>query len=147
MLVDIVLFEFFLFMLPLKVFKMRMLGRSFHTLIKNALFPSLTDVESHNSSFFGIQHPYWNSFPSLIDAGFNNLPLFGASVLVSSRSSLRMMWDLLIHPRRGLASSLAHRPVSGSDTIYNSSSPPLVDIVLFGFFLSGFPSRSLKCVC
>ena len=28
-------------------------------------------------------------------------------------------------------SSLAHRPVSGSDTICNSSSSPLVDIVLF----------------
>ena len=42
-LVDIVLFG-----LSLKVFKTRLLGRDFHTLINNALFPSPTDVGSHN---------------------------------------------------------------------------------------------------
>ena len=40
--VDIVLFEFFL-----NVFKMGMLRRGFRTIIKNVLFPSLTDVRSH----------------------------------------------------------------------------------------------------
>ena len=41
------------------------------------------------------------------------------------------MWDLTIYPSWGPASSLAHRLVSGSDTIRNSSSQPLVDIVHF----------------
>ena len=34
---------------------------------------------------------------------------------------------------------LTHRPVSGSDTIYNNSGSSLADIVLFGFSLSGSP--------
>ena len=34
--------------------------------------------------------------------------------------------------------------VSSSDTICNSPSPPLVDIVLFGLSLSDFPSRFFK---
>ena len=64
------------------------------------------------------------------------------------------LWDpvtLLAHrlvstPLRGSASSLAHRPVSGSDAIWNGSSPPLADIVFFGFSLSGFLWRFLKHV-
>ena len=50
-------------------------------------------------------------------------------------------------PVWGLASLLAHRPVSGSDTICNGPNSPLADIVLFGSSLSGFPSRFLKHVC
>ena len=46
-LADIALFRL-LSELPLKVFKMCLLGRGFYTLIKNDLFSSLTDVESHN---------------------------------------------------------------------------------------------------
>ena len=46
----------------------------------------------------------------------------------------------------GLASSLAHCPVSSSNTICNIPSPPLTDIILFGFSLSGFPSKFLKRV-
>ena len=65
-------------------FKTHLLGRGFHTLIKNALFPSLTDVRSHNPT----------------------------------------PW--------GPVSLLAHHPMPGSDTICNSSSPLLVDIVCFG---------------
>ena len=49
-----------------------------------------------------------------------------------------------VHLFRGSASSLSHRPVSTSDIICNNQSPPLEDIVLFGLFLSGFPSRFLK---
>ena len=64
-------------------------------------------------------------------------------------SFLSSMWDLTIHPLRSLASSLAHRSVStpfGASnvcfgTICNSSSLPLADMVIFGFFLSGFPSK------
>ena len=65
------------------------------------------------------QRPRWDSFPSLINVGSHNPPL------------------------RGPTCSLTHHPVSGSDTICNSPSPPLAYIVLFGFFLSGFPSRFL----
>jgi len=43
-----------------------------------------------------------------------------------------------VHPLWGSTSSLAHHPVSGSDTICNSSSPPLADIVLFGLSLKVF---------
>ena len=42
------------------------------------------------------------------------------------------MWDLTIHPLEDPESLLAQRPVSGSDTICNDPSPPLVDIVHFG---------------
>ena len=72
----------FMYCCQLHGFKMRLLGKGFHTLIRNALFPSPTDVRSRNPS-----------------------------------------------PPRGLASSLAHRPMSGSDTICNSPNPPLADIV------------------
>ena len=67
------------------------------------------------------------------------------------------MWDLTIHPPSGSTSLLAHRlihhlrgsasllVVSGFDTICNGSSPPLTNIVLFGFSLWVFPFRlSLK---
>ena len=46
---------------------------------------------------------------------------------------------LVSTPLRGSASSLVHHPMFGSDTICNSQSPPLTDIVLFGLFLLGFP--------
>ena len=49
-------------------------------------------------------------------------------------------------PLRGPTSSLAHRSVSSSNTICNSLSPPLADIVLFGLSVSGFPSKFLKRV-
>ena len=48
------------------------------------------------------------------------------------RSPLQLMWDLAIHPLEGPTSLLAHL---GSDTICNSSSPPLANIVLFGLSL------------
>ena len=81
----------FLYGLPLKVFKTRMLGRDFLTLIRN---------------------------------------LFSNQCGISQSTSLGAP-----------ASSLAHRPVSGSHTICNSLSPPLADVVLFGLSLSGYPSR------
>ena len=40
-------------------------------------------------------------------------------------SPLQSMWDLTTHPPWGPASSLAHRPMSGSDTICKSQNPPL----------------------
>ena len=72
------------------------------------------------------------------------------SVLASTRSFLQSMWDHSIHPLsrssvlagtsphvhplRGSTSLLAHRPVPDSDTICNSPSLPLEDIVLLDFF-------------
>ena len=117
LLADIVLFG-----LSLKVFETRMLGRGFHIFIKGVLFFSPTDVGSHNPS------------------------LSGSSVLADICSLLQSMWDPPILPLRGSASSLAHL-VSDSDTICNSLSPLLADIVLFGLFLSSFFLRFLKCVC
>ena len=78
----------FSFGLPLKVFKTRLLGRGFHILIKNVLFPSTTDVGSHNP-----------------------LPL-GPSVLAGTPPS--------VYPLQDSVSSLAHRPMSDSDTICKS---------------------------
>ena len=60
-LVDIVLFR-----LSLKVFKMCLLGREFHTLIKNALFSFSTDARSHNSP------PLWGPVFSLALVPFSN---------------------------------------------------------------------------
>ena len=52
-----------------------------------------------------------------------------------------------VYPIWGSASSLAHCPVSGSDTICNNSIPPQIDIVLFELSLLDFSSRFLKRVC
>ena len=60
-------------------------------------------------------------------------PFWGPAFLLAHR--------LVSNPLWGTTSSLAHRAVSSSDTICNSSDSPLVDIVLFGFFLSSSPSR------
>ena len=92
---------------------LRLLWRGFHTLIKNASFSSPTDVGSHNLPLFDAQRPRWHSFPSPINVGPP------------------------IHALSNPASLMAHRSVSGSDTICNNPSPPLGDIVLFGLSLSG----------
>ena len=97
-----------------------MLGRGFHTLIKNAPFPFATDVGSHNS-------------PPLQDLA-SSLAL----VHLSDRCEISQFT-----PLQGLASSLAHRPVSGSDTICNSPSPLLAYIVIFGLSLQIFKMRLL----
>ena len=58
-------------------------------------------------------------------------PLQGPAYLLAYR--------LVCTPFRGTASSLAHRPVSGSDIICNRPSPPLADIVLSGFPFQASP--------
>ena len=68
--------------LPLKNFKTLLLGRGFHTLIKNASLFSSTDVGSHNPL------------------------LFRASVFVVICSLLQSMWDPPIYPLRGQTSLL-----------------------------------------
>ena len=56
------------------------------------------------------------------------------------------MWDLTIHPFEGPVSSLAHHSMSSSDTICNSSSPLLVDIICFSLLLIVSSLTVLKCV-
>ena len=51
-----------------------------------------------------------------------------------------------VHPLRGSASSLAHHPVFGSDTICYRSNPPLANIVLFGLSLKVFKTYKLERV-
>ena len=87
-------------------------------------------------------------------------PPQGSSVFAGTRSFLHSMWDphqihppsgpsvltgtpLRVYPLQGTASSLAHCPVSGSETICNGPSPPLADIVLFGLPLKVFNTRLL----
>ena len=74
--------------------------------------------------------------PSPIDVGHPNPPPSGPSVLAGTPSH--------IHPFWGSASSLAHHPVSSFDTICNSSSPPLANIVLFGLSLKVFKTCLLR---
>ena len=108
-----------------------MLGRGFHTIIKNASFPSPTDVGSHNPSPFRAQHPRWHSslLQSMWDPPIH--PPSGPSVLAGTPPH--------VHPPSGLSLLVTHSPMSGSDTICNGPSPPLADIVLFRLSLSGFP--------
>ena len=54
-----------------------------------------------------------------------------------------LAYHLVSTPLRGSASSLAHCLVSGSDTIYNSQSPLLADIVFFGLSLKVFKTSLL----
>ena len=106
-----------------------MLGRGFHTLIKNVSFSSPTDVGSHNPP------------PSKLN-DFAGIRSFLQSMWDPQSTPLRDPTSLLAHHlMSGSASSLAYQLEIGSDTIGNSSSPPLTNIVLFGLSLSDFPSR------
>ena len=58
---------------------------------------------------------------------------FGASILTGTPPC--------VYPLRETARRIAHRPVSGSNTICNDPDPPLAYIVFFGLSLLGFPSR------
>ena len=71
------------------------------------------------------------SHPSPIDVGHPNRP----ASLLAHRLMSTPLWDS--------AFSLAHSTVSGSDTICNSTSPPLSDIVLFRLPLNVFKTRLL----
>ena len=114
-----------------------MLRRGFHTRMLCSL-PNRRGISQ--STPFGAQRPRWQSFSSLIDVGPPNpTSLWGPTSLLAH--------CLLSIPLRSSTSSLAHRIVSGSDTICNIPNSPLADIVLFELFLSGFPSRFLKRVC
>ena len=88
-------------------------------------------------------HPLRGLASSLALISFSNrcetsqsTPPSGSSVLASTLPR--------VHPLQGLASILSHCPVLGSDTICNSPSPALADIVLIGLSLSGFPLKIFK---
>jgi len=130
-LADIVIFRAFS-----QGFKTRLLGEGFHTLIKDDLVSSPTNVGHHNP------------------------PHSGPSVLAGTRSFIQSTWDHpQIHPPLGssiltstpprvyllrrTARRLAHRLVTGSDTICNDPDSPLADIVLFRAFPQGFKTHLL----
>ena len=87
-------------------------------------------------------------------------PPSGPTVLPGTRSLLQPMWDPSIHPPSGPSvfagtpsrvhpswgsvSLLAHSLVFATNTICNSLSSPLADIVLNGLSFLGFPSRFLN---
>ena len=75
---NIILFEFFL-LTSLKVFKTRLLRRSFHTRIKNVSLTSPSDVGFHNR-------------PPVRG------PLFSLISFSNQRRTPNPMWDLTIHP-------------------------------------------------
>ena len=127
---DIVLFG-----LTLEVFKTCLLRRGFQTLIKSVSFSSLIDERSHNSPPFRAQRLCWHSFFSPIDLRPPpNPPPFRAQRPYWHTTTCLPLW--------GTASSLAHRLVSGSDTICNGPGSLLADIVLFGLSLLSFPFRA-----
>ena len=103
----------------------------------------------------------WNKFSHLYKKIFCSLsqPMWDLtihsplvlSVLASTHSFLQLIWDNPIHPLWaqypywhttscpppfGARLPCWHHPMTNTDTICNSSSPPLIDIVPFKLFLS-----------
>ena len=111
----------------------RLLGKGLHTLIKGVSFSSPTNVGFSQST------PFRGPTSSLTLVPFSYRwyvhPPSEPNILISTPPHIYPLW--------GTASSLAHNPVSGTDTISNGSSPPLADIVFFGLSLSNFPSSRL----
>ena len=93
------------------------------------LFPSSNRCgTAPKSTPFGAQRPYWHIASCLLPLGNSKKAdtSFGGT-----SPSVYSLW--------GTARRLAHRLVSGSDTIFNTPNSPLADIVLFGFSLFGYP--------
>ena len=100
------------------------------------------------STPFRVQRFRWHSFLSPTDVGSYNPPPLQDPVsslaLIPPSNLCGISQSTLL---RCPASSLAHLPMPGIDIICNSPNPPLLDIVLFELFFSGFPSRISKRVC
>ena len=91
------------FGLSLKVFKMRLLERGFHSYKECfVLLPNRRGISQ--STPFGAQRPRWYLFLSLIDMGPPIYPLSGPTPLLAHH--------LMSTPLQSSAFSLAHRPVS-----------------------------------
>ena len=82
LLVDIVLFG-----LTFKVFKMCLLGKGFHTLVKGISLSSPTNVGSYYPPIFRAQRSHWHSFLSSIDVRPppNPLPFEAPTSLLAHR--------------------------------------------------------------
>ena len=102
--------------------------------ICNSLRQPLADIVLFGLSLPGFPLRFWNASAKKRFPHPYNKECF---VPLSNRCEIS-------HPLRGLASLLTHRPVSGSDTICNSLSPPLTNIVLFRLSLNIFKTRLLE---
>ena len=91
---------------------------------------------SHNPPPFAAQRSRWHSVPSPIDVGPPNHPLQGPVSLLAHR--------LVSTPLRGSDSSLAHHPVSSSDTICNKPKPTSSKYCPFWAFPFGLPFNVFK---
>ena len=133
--------------------KTRLLGRGFHTLMRNVSFPSPADVGSHNppplgtsvraGTPLGVCLLYYLQQPKLTKPTASKYCLL-LPVSSDTRERLPHPYNECFVPLsnqcrisrstpfRSPTSLPAHRSVSGSDIICNSPSPPLVDIVCFG---------------
>ena len=173
-LADIVRFDSLRIAISLTIFKTRMLGRGFHILIRNVSFPSPIDVGSHNPPPWGpmslLRHRSvtgsdtigYSPDPPLVDI-VRFAPLrITINLTVLKTHLLGRGFHILIRnvsfpspidvgshnpPLWGPASSLAHRLAPGFDTICNSPSSPLADIVRFGPLHIVVSLTVLKCIC
>ena len=128
-LVDIVLFR--LSRVSPQSFKTCMLGEGFHTWCSILLSNQCRTSQST---------PLLGPMSSLVLVPFSNRGGTPAKSTPLGPSPL-LAHCLMSTPLLGTARRLTHHSVSGSNTICNSSGPPLTDIVLFELSLSSFPSR------
>ena len=130
----------FPFGLPLKLLKRFCWGRFPHPYKRWFVLLSNQCGTSQSTSLWGLA---------------SSLALFPSSNRCGTAPKSTLLWgpaSLLAHclvstPLRGIARRLAHRPVSGSDTICNVQDSPLANIVLFGLFPFRLLLKSLKHVC
>ena len=113
-----------------------------------ALFPSSNrcGTAPKTTSFWGPASLL--AHPTLLRAPASSLALFPSSNRCGTalKTKTTPFWGqcsywTLVYPLSGKVRRLTHCLMSGFDTISNGSDPPLADIVFFGLFLSGFPSR------
>ena len=98
-------------------------------------------MRSHNPPSFEFQRPRWHSFPFQIHVG--PPPIHSPSGYSVLAGTLPRVYSF-----SGLSLLTSNRPVFGSDTICNGTSPPLADIALFRLPVwtspQGFKTRLLK---
>ena len=105
---------------------------------KGGLFSSPTDVGYHNPPPSGpsVLHCLLSTpFGEQREGNQHNPPPSRPNVLTDTSPRVYPLW--------GRVRRLAHRPVSGSNTICNCPNPLLANVALFGFSASGFKSRLL----
>ena len=131
------------------------------------LFSSPTDVESHNPPPLGTQRPCWHRLvsgssiicnsPSIL---LTDIVCFGLLCIVVSLTVLKRVCPykecfVPLSNQCGISQSTPlgaqrpcwHRPMSGSNTICNSPSTPIADIVRFGLLHIVVSLTVLKHVC